>query len=203
MGVRTVTELVDTAAVPMVRPLQESDRQRVLTLWENHFGDSVESMFDAAVGDHDRVAGFAGVVNDDLAGFGIAAIGSPEWLEGDYDELDVQPYVSGDLIGTLYQIVVAPNYRGRGIGTRLTRRRLRWLATHDDDIQEIVATCWERENGPDARGIVERFGFEAVDLIEWDNPEDGWCPDCGEGCTCNSVLYVLEAPAFRGGEDGD
>lgn len=167
------------------------DKERVLSLWGKYYGGTPnEAMLDAAVsGENDRTAGFAGMVGQTLVGFGIASVAPLDWINSVYD-IDAEPHVSHKLNGLLYQSVVEPTHRGRGIGTTLTHRRLHWLAAHEVDLYHVLAVCWVREDGRDARSIVERFGLESVEYIEREPDPDHWCPDCGEGCDCDAELYL-------------
>lgn len=96
----------------------------------------------------------------------------------------------GDCI--LRCIVVHPDYRGQGIGKRLTEERLKYLG----DCKEVVSYAWVRPNGEcmSCKNL-ENFGFElAKELPEYYNNTRSNCKYCGSNCTCVARLYVKTQP---------
>ena len=92
----------------------------------------------------------------------------------------------GDCI--LRCVVVHPEYRGQGVGKRLTEERLKYLG----DCEEVISYAWVR---PDGRCMscknLENFGFElAKELPEYYNNTRSNCKYCGSDCTCVARLYV-------------
>ena len=85
-------------------------------------------------------------------------------------------------------IVVHPDYRGKGIGTRLTEERLKYL----DNCEKIISYAWVR---PDGRCMscknLENFGFELEEELEdyYGNTRDN-CKYCGGNCSCVARLYL-------------
>ena len=85
-------------------------------------------------------------------------------------------------------IVVHPEYRGQGIGKRLTQERLKYLG----DCKEVVSYAWVRPNGEcmSCKNL-KNFGFElAKELPEYYNNTRSKCKYCGSNCTCVARLYV-------------
>ena len=85
-------------------------------------------------------------------------------------------------------IVVHPDYRGQGVGKRLTEERLKYLG----DCKEVISYAWIR---PDGRCMscknLENFGFElAKELPEYYNNTRQACKYCGGNCKCVARLYV-------------
>ena len=85
-------------------------------------------------------------------------------------------------------IVVHPDYRGMGIGKKLTEERLKYL----HDCSKIISYAWVR---PDGRCMscknLENFGFDLVkELPEYYNNTRSDCKYCGSNCTCVARLYV-------------
>ena len=85
-------------------------------------------------------------------------------------------------------IVVHPDYRGQGVGKRLTEERLKYLG----DCKEVISFAWIR---PDGRCMscknLENFGFEfAKELPEYYNNTRQACKYCGGNCKCVARLYV-------------
>lgn len=90
--------------------------------------------------------------------------------------------------GTLRCVVVDPNYRGRGIGKRLTEERLKYLG----DCFLVWSYAWVR---PDGRCMscknLENFGFVLQEELD-DHYSDTRikCKYCGKHCTCKARLYL-------------
>lgn len=173
-----------------VRPMLESDGEAVHALWEDCYVDPNWSWIELATDPNDeRATGFVAVGSRRIVGFTIVGVGPVDWAEEAY-EVDIADYVEGDSVGWLRQIAVHPAVRGNGLGTELTRARLFWLANHPRDPTHAAAVCWAREDGPDARGVLERFGFEQTAYHEDAYDVDGTCPDCGAECSCDGATYV-------------
>lgn len=84
-------------------------------------------------------------------------------------------------------IVVDRDYRGAGIGKRLTEERLRYLG----DCDEIVSYAWVRPNGKcmSCKNL-ENFGFELVEeLTDYYSDTRNNCKYCGKQCGCVARLY--------------
>jgi N-acetylglutamate synthase-like GNAT family acetyltransferase len=85
-------------------------------------------------------------------------------------------------------IVVDPEYRGKGIGKRLTEERLKYL----DNCSVVISYAWVR---PDGKCMscknLENFGFELQEeLYEYYNKTRKNCKYCGSSCTCIAKLYL-------------
>ena len=84
-------------------------------------------------------------------------------------------------------LVVHPDYRGQGIGKRLTEERLKYL----DNCELIISYAWVR---PDGRCMscknLENFGFELQEeLKDYYNNTRNNCKYCGSNCSCVARLY--------------
>jgi len=108
--------------------------------------------------------------------------------------LDSEKVVGWAAVGDcmLRCIAVHPDYRGQGIGKRLTEERLKYLG----DCEQVVSYAWVR---PDGRCMscknLENFGFElAKELPEYYNNTRCNCKYCGSNCTCVARLYVKTQP---------
>lgn len=111
------------------------------------------------------------------------------WIALDGDKV-VGWAAVGDCI--LRCIVVHPDYRGQGIGKRLTEERLKYLG----DCKEVVSYAWVRPNGEcmSCKNL-ENFGFElAEELPDYYNNTRSNCKYCGSNCTCVARLYVKTQP---------
>ena len=90
--------------------------------------------------------------------------------------------------GILKCVVVHPDYRGKGIGKRLTEERLKYL----EDCKYVISYAWVRPNGEcmSCKNL-ENFGFVLVkELPEYYNNTRSKCKYCGSNCTCVARLYV-------------
>jgi len=93
---------------------------------------------------------------------------------------------------TLRCIVVHPDYRGFGIGRRLTEERLKYL----ESCNSIISYAWVRPNGEcmSCKNL-ENFGFElAKELPDYYNKSRSKCKYCGGNCKCVARLYVKTQP---------
>jgi GNAT superfamily N-acetyltransferase len=95
---------------------------------------------------------------------------------------------------------VDDRYRGQGIGTELTQRRLRWLR-EDTDAEVAFAVAWERESGDQSAPVLQKCGFEHIGTSDFyfeTMEERKRCPDCGiqpddgDYCRCAGLIYRLE-----------
>ena len=93
-------------------------------------------------------------------------------------------------VGTLRCIVVHPDYRGKGIGKRLTEERLKYLS----NCNNIISYAWVRPNGEcmSCKNL-EDFGFKLQEELEdyYSNVRMK-CKYCGKNCTCSARLYKKE-----------
>lgn len=182
-----MSELPDWCSI---QPMLGDHREAVHELWADCYAEPSAEWIDAAVGDNTTTRGFVARTSSRIVGFSIVGAGSVEWAEDEH-EVDLEPHVASDTVGWLRQIVVHPAVRGNGIGTELTRARLWWLWRHDLDPTHAAAVCWVREGGPDARGILDEFGFEETERHH--SPyETEECPDCDGVCGCDGATYVGE-----------
>ena len=85
-------------------------------------------------------------------------------------------------------VAVRPDYRGQGIGKRLTEERLKYL----DYCDSVISYAWVR---PDGRCMscknLENFGFVFEKELDdhYSNTRMN-CKYCGTGCQCKARLYL-------------
>jgi N-acetylglutamate synthase-like GNAT family acetyltransferase len=92
-------------------------------------------------------------------------------------------------VGMLRCIVVHPDYRGKGIGKRLTEKRLKYL---DKDCFLILSYAWIRPDGTcmSCKNL-ENFGFKLhKELNDYYNETRQACKYCGSGCKCTARQYI-------------
>lgn len=85
-------------------------------------------------------------------------------------------------------IVVHPDYRGFGIGRRLTEERLKYLEPCDS----VISYAWVRPDGTcmSCKNL-ENFGFVLQEeLADYYNDTRQNCKYCGSDCDCTARLYV-------------
>lgn len=119
-----------------------------------------------------------------------------ELPEGRYD----RHALAGDLNAYLCFSFVDPAWRGRGIGRRLFRERLRWAAAQDVDM--VFALGWERRDGRSSRPLFESYDFVPIQQFDDYYATGEWprtsCPDCGiwpgdDGrCRCRTTVWALD-----------
>ena len=85
-------------------------------------------------------------------------------------------------------IVVHPDYRGRGIGKRLTEERLKYL----DNCDSVMSYAWVRPDGTcmSCKNL-ENFGFKLEkNLDDYYSETRMKCKYCGVDCNCVARLYL-------------
>ena len=113
-------------------------------------------------------------------------------LDGDkvigWAAVSVKTNESNSSEGLLRCIAVHPNYRGQGVGKRLTEKRLKYL----DYCSSVWSYAWVRPNGNcmSCKNL-ENFGFKIhKELDDYYTTTRAKCKYCGKKCTCKAVLYV-------------
>ena len=85
-------------------------------------------------------------------------------------------------------IVVHPDYRGMGIGKKLTELRLEYLRGCD----RVISHAWVRPDGEcmSCKNL-ENFGFVLEqELEDYYSDTKQNCKYCGDSCSCVARLYV-------------
>lgn len=132
-----------------------------------------------------------------IAGFAICQVFGPE-KEGELLMLPDCPQrdivMSTPLIGLLDSVSVAPEYKGKGIGTMICGACAEKMRA--DGCGMICAMAWKSFSGrTNIAGILRRMGLEETVAIQgyWnrmvDSPEGHHCPECGAPCRCYGVFW--------------
>ncbi len=102
--------------------------------------------------------------------------------------------LAGQRVGILKASAVAPEARGRGLGTAMLTARLDFLA--ERGCRYVACASWiPADTGHSSLGMLRRAGFEQLAVIPgyWagDQQAAGYtCPDCGLQCSCAAVILV-------------
>lgn len=99
-------------------------------------------------------------------------------------------------IGLIKSVAVRPEYRHRGIGTKLTIQSMIRLKKMSCDF--FLAVSWISNRPDSSQGMFEKLGFENMLNIPnyWtqDSIEKGYsCPNCGNPCHCTASFYLRKA----------
>jgi GNAT superfamily N-acetyltransferase len=148
--------------------------------------DALSCVF-VAIEDNDEVAGF-------VRGRLLPKGGLDDFLEHKLPDIpkDLQAADAEGALGVIQTIVVAPEHRGKGLGTRLLQ------VVHDKVIgrgaDKLIVTFKRESRAANVDRLMEKLGFEF-----WLRLETYWkrrcdlgefvCVDRGDACTCEAVFY--------------
>lgn len=111
-----------------------------------------------------------------------------EEIECAWIALDGEKVVGWAAVGDciLRCIVVHPDYRGQGIGKRLTEERLKYLG----DCEKVISYAWVRPDGTcmSCKNL-ENFGFKLHRELN-DYYNEIRCKYCGSSCKCVARQYI-------------
>ncbi len=128
------------------------------------------------------------IMENSIVGFFVVKVKTKS--EANYlDEL------SSDNILEVKTIGVHPDFQRRGIGTHIFSEVVR-LST-ELNVSECYCVAWDRKGVVAMHQIHIYAGFKIIKKISnyWkeDSIQKGYnCPDCGNPCVCNVVIYVKE-----------
>ncbi|MDQ6691482.1 MAG: GNAT family N-acetyltransferase [Candidatus Dormibacteraeota bacterium] len=181
-------------------PLASSDAPDVLGLLNRELGEPLYGMDDLEKAAADPTATVNFIRHDGgLAAAAIARVLVPE--DADYYRpfgSPVEDLFTGHTVGSLEALAVRPSDRRRGLGARLVRARLAWLAEHGCD--RVVAVSWLSGRAGTSAPLYRRLGFKegdiAINFYLEESRTDGWsCPVCGNPCRCSAQLFWFEQEA--------
>jgi GNAT superfamily N-acetyltransferase len=96
-------------------------------------------------------------------------------------------------VGFVSAIAVAPDCRGRGLATQLTRTAMKWL--REKGATAALSFGWKSSRGCHISGVLNSCGFEAHNEVPGFWTEDSAnasysCPECGKICKCTAVIFT-------------
>lgn len=189
---QTGRSLHDTARTETIRPFLDDDADWAQRLWAREFGAESGWEYEyAASADRPDTAGFVAEVDGQPAGYGIVHFVNYSWIEDTFD-IEITDHITHTHNGLLHHNVVAPQFRGRGLGKQLVQARLDWLRNHDESVYHALAMCWQRDGAVSSADVLDRFGFETAEYYPEYYDVERPCPDCEGVCQCDAVLMVKE-----------
>ncbi len=118
-------------------------------------------------------------------------------LESPFDE-----YSDRGPVGFLRSLVVHPDYRGHGLGTRLTAYIIQWLTDHGAKV--FVGLSWDSHSPQSSLKMLLSMGFKVDRVIKayWHDislKENFGCPVCGPPpCKCDAFLCSRQGDEYFG-----
>lgn len=200
---QTLTEAQDW----LIRPGRAGDIDRIAELWDEFDRNGpIEGLgmkllkvsTDPSHKNYDYNRTFCATLSSgEVVGFGIGIISSRELIANAYDCPGIEHRFDSSKNGDLHLACVDPEYRGRGIGTALMRRRLTYF--RNNGVRKAFGVSWVRpDDGPSSRPVFERCGFSPITTVEnFYQSESGdgvarHCPTCGGQCSCSARIYEKE-----------
>lgn len=112
-----------------------------------------------------------------------------EWATRRLENDAWKQLVRGNTVAFLAYGAVHPNWRRRGIATRLLTRAEQAL----DPVHVITSLAWIHEGGHGGH-VLDANGYHHIETIEayWDTFVDTplTCMHCGDHCTCDAAFYM-------------
>lgn len=176
-----------------VFPLPEKCRVRARELWVNRFGadrEMVGGWLDEALDEDSFTEAFVAVVAGRVVGVGVCTLADEEYANR-YLAMEFDGFEPWEKTGILHMLAVDEDHTNQGIGSKLTRTRMKYLAAQGAG--GVIGIAWHREDHPDSRPLFEKFDFEPVATVEEyyakAHGRDGHCPDCDGECHCDATIY--------------
>ncbi len=174
--------------------------------WQDEVAALADQVFgDGFFADRSMIAGAAGACislcigeGDELAGFARGRVLPPggfgEFLEHGVGEIpeDLSVADAAGVIGTILNVAVAPEYRGKGVGTKLLTILHDQLVGRGGD--KLIATFRRGPRASNVDGIMERLGFEfwtRLGTYEQERCDLGEfkCAHRTDRCGCEALFY--------------
>jgi GNAT superfamily N-acetyltransferase len=135
---------------------------------------------------------FAGT---ELVGVGVAQLLSDFEYYQPFDP-KISSELKGKTVGSFSTLCVHERFRGKGIGKRLSQRRLEWLIERKCEV--ILGVSWVSGLPHTSDRVFEAMGFKAVKTVpnfyhDTSLKHPFSCPGCERSpCTCSAILYRLD-----------
>jgi len=135
---------------------------------------------------------FAGT---ELVGVGVAQLLSDFEYYQPFDP-KISSELKGKTVGSFSTLCVHERFRGKGLGKRLSQRRLEWL--RERKCQVILGVSWISGLPHTSDRVFEAIGFKAVKAVSNFYRDSSLkhpfsCPGCEKSpCICSAVLYRLD-----------
>ena len=107
---------------------------------------------------------------------------------------EIEKKLSGKKVGSFSTLCFLDEYRGLGLGQKMSHHRLAWLNQKDCDV--IVGVSWVSGLAHTSDRVFVKMGFEKVKRVEnffyQSSIEKPFvCPGCGEPpCTCPAEFFM-------------
>jgi GNAT superfamily N-acetyltransferase len=134
-------------------------------------------------------------VGAELVGVGVAQLLSEFEYYQTFDR-EIPSELKDRTVGSLSTLCVHERFRGKGIGKRLSRRRLEWLIERKCEV--TLGVSWVSGLPHTSDRVFEALGFKAVKTVSnfyYDTSlkHPFSCPGCERSpCICSAVLYRLD-----------
>lgn len=145
-----------------------------------------------------RVVAYALHDSGRLAGFAMGRAMTGQQYVREHPTADRAIQRLGDIGGLAETVVVSPDARGCGLGTRLMNDVCAHIAARSK-VPLVLPALRRHDGSVPADGLARRLGFVPYALVNdyWfaDSCVRGYmCPSCGNPCRCAAHLYVCPNP---------
>lgn len=136
-----------------------------------------------------------GLVANQLVSVGVAQIINNYDYYLKFDSNIAQKF-KNKIIGSFSTLCVHEDYRGQGIGQKISQHRLAWLKNQKCD--SIIGVSWVSGLAHTSDRVFERMGFRAIKkvdnfYVESSTEKPFFCPGCQKSpCICSAIMYQLD-----------
>lgn len=109
---------------------------------------------------------------------------------------EINKKLENKTVGSFSTLCALESYQGKGIGQKISHKRLEWLKSKDCTV--VVGVSWVSGLAHTSNRVFEKMGFKAIKEVKnfyrqnsIDKPFI--CPGCAKPpCTCSAILYMRE-----------
>ncbi|MFC4553520.1 MULTISPECIES: GNAT family N-acetyltransferase [Halorussus] len=195
MTTGTMPGLAPTAVY--LREIQADDVLEAERLWVSRWGGNppVPGEPDAWVkravdDDSEHVYGVVATTGEQIVGVGLCASVAHKYVRKSYYDGGYVDDLLDRHSGIMHVGIVRQGFESRGIGSRLFKNRLAWLAEYG--VERVFGTSWLRNDHHDSSALFEAYGFRPVVEVEGyygETNDRDQCPDCPGICECTARIY--------------